>query len=427
MKIRDRIKDFRRVPANELRPNPKNWRTHPKAQMDALRGLLAEVGFAGAELARELPDGSLMLIDGHARAEIMGSETVPVLVLDVSEAEADKILATFDPVSAMAGADTAQLDALLRTVETGSEDVAKMLESLAKDAGCDWAKGGDIQEDEVPEAPAEPFTKPGDLWLLGDHRLLCGDNANRDNLSRLFEGARADLIVTSPPYNQNIGNFSKSGMHKETKWIDQTRAGSYEDNKPEDEYQQWQVDSIKAWSEFLTPTASMFYNHKNRFRDKQCISPWRWLDKTGGKVRQEIIWMREGSVTQNMRGFMPCDERIFWLYFGKEFLWVESTEHKAWSTVWRINSHKDRNGESTHGCAFPVELPARAIRACTIAKMIVFEPYDGSGTTLIAAEQLGRRCYAMELEPKYCDVALIRWSKLTGKVPVKEDGTPFPL
>lgn len=112
MEFRDRIKDFRRVPASSLRTNPKNWRTHPQGQLDAIAGILAEVGFAGAELARELPDGSLELIDGHARASVAGDAVVPVLVLDVTEQEADKLLRAFDPISAMAGADAAKLKSL---------------------------------------------------------------------------------------------------------------------------------------------------------------------------------------------------------------------------------------------------------------------------------------------------------------------------
>ena len=120
MNIRNRIKELRNVAASELRPNPKNWRTHPETQRNALRGILAEVGIAAACLARELPDGSLMLIDGHLRAETASGTTVPVLVLDVNEEEADKILATLDPLAAMAGSDAVQLDALLRTVNTGS-------------------------------------------------------------------------------------------------------------------------------------------------------------------------------------------------------------------------------------------------------------------------------------------------------------------
>jgi hypothetical protein len=145
MKIRDRIKELRRVKASELHPNPKNWRTHPKQQLDAIRGILAEVGFAGAELARELPDGSLQLIDGHARAEIAGDAEIPVLILDVTESEADKILATFDPLGAMAEADAGKLDELLREVQTGSEALAEMLADLAKDNGI----LGELNEDDA--------------------------------------------------------------------------------------------------------------------------------------------------------------------------------------------------------------------------------------------------------------------------------------
>jgi hypothetical protein len=135
MNIRNRIKELRNVAASELRPNPKNWRTHPETQRNALRGILAEVGIAAACLARELPDGSLMLIDGHLRAETASGTTVPVLVLDVNEEEADKILATLDPLAAMAGSDAVQLDALLRTVNTGSEQLQQLLADTAAQAG----------------------------------------------------------------------------------------------------------------------------------------------------------------------------------------------------------------------------------------------------------------------------------------------------
>jgi len=135
MQIRDRIKDFRRVPASELRPNPRNWRTHPQAQRDALQGVLAEVGIADACIARELPDGTLELLDGHLRTETMGESLIPVLILDLDEAEAAKVLATLDPLAAMAGADPAKLDAILRDVQTASQAVADMLSGMATDAG----------------------------------------------------------------------------------------------------------------------------------------------------------------------------------------------------------------------------------------------------------------------------------------------------
>lgn len=157
MKIKDRIKELRRVKASELLPNPKNWRKHPEAQQNAMRGILAEVGIADAVLARETPDG-LMLIDGHLRADIDPTVEWPVLVLDVTEAEADKILATHDPLAAMAETDAVQLDALLREVETGSQELADMLEKLAEDAGLykeDQENDGSTEEIDPDEFKLE--------------------------------------------------------------------------------------------------------------------------------------------------------------------------------------------------------------------------------------------------------------------------------
>ena len=141
MKIRDRIKELRRVKASELAPNPKNWRTHPQAQQDALRGLLAEVGYADALLARELPDGSLELIDGHLRAETTPDQEVPVLILDLTKEEADKVLATLDPLAAMAEANKQALGELLASIESESEGVEKMLAELAEGEGIDLMEG----------------------------------------------------------------------------------------------------------------------------------------------------------------------------------------------------------------------------------------------------------------------------------------------
>lgn len=135
MKIRDRIVELRRVKASELLPNPKNWRTHPQAQQDALKGVLAEVGYADALLAREVEGGALMLIDGHLRAETTPDQEVPVLVLDVTEEEADKILATLDPLAAMAEASAEKLEELLGDVKTNSEALDAMLKGLGENAG----------------------------------------------------------------------------------------------------------------------------------------------------------------------------------------------------------------------------------------------------------------------------------------------------
>jgi ParB-like chromosome segregation protein Spo0J len=128
--IRDRIKELKRVKASDLIPNPKNWRTHPVAQQDALKGVLAEVGYADALLARETPDG-LMLVDGHLRAETTPDMDVPVLVLDIDEAESDLMLATLDPLAAMAGRDEERLSELLATVTSDNDTVNALLQTLA--------------------------------------------------------------------------------------------------------------------------------------------------------------------------------------------------------------------------------------------------------------------------------------------------------
>jgi hypothetical protein len=174
MQIRDRIQALRRVPARDLQPNPRNWRTHPPAQQDALRAILAEVGYAGALLARETDDGGLQLIDGHLRAETTPEQLVPVLVLDVSEAEANKLLAFYDPLAALAGRDEEQARQLAAEVETSSPILQGLLESL---------RGGQAKA-------ANPQTAGDDL-LAPSYQLVvqCADEAQQ---RELFERLSAE-------------------------------------------------------------------------------------------------------------------------------------------------------------------------------------------------------------------------------------------
>lgn len=134
MKIRDRVKELRRVRAADLVAHPHNWRTHPRHQQAALRGVLSEVGYADALVARELPDGRLELVDGHLRAETTPDALVPVLVVDLDEAEAEKVLLTHDPLTAMAGVDVAELTQLLDRVEVENKSTREMLDRLAEKA-----------------------------------------------------------------------------------------------------------------------------------------------------------------------------------------------------------------------------------------------------------------------------------------------------
>jgi hypothetical protein len=152
MQIRDRIKELRRVPAGELRANPRNWRTHPAAQREALRGVLAEIGFATAPVARELEDGTLELIDGHLRAETAPDALLPVLVLDVTEEEAAKLLLTLDPLAALAGTDQAQLMELLATTEFANPQLDSLLTGLAEAAEAALEETTERAEVTIPES-----------------------------------------------------------------------------------------------------------------------------------------------------------------------------------------------------------------------------------------------------------------------------------
>ena len=146
MKIRDRIKEFRRVKASELQPNPRNWRTHPQGQQDALRGILAEVGIADALIARELPDGTLRLIDGHLRTDVDPTTEWPVLILDVTDEEEAKLLVSLDPLAAMAEVDWGNLEELLADVTTESEALQAVFDGLTEE----HSDGGDAMPDFSP-------------------------------------------------------------------------------------------------------------------------------------------------------------------------------------------------------------------------------------------------------------------------------------
>ena len=403
MNIRDRIKELRRVPANELRPNPNNWRTHPEKQLNAIRGVLAEVGFAGAELARELDDGTLELIDGHARAEVAGTAEVPVLVLDVDEAEANKILATFDPIGAMAESDAAKLDAVLRDVDTGNEALQEMLADLAEDADLYLDDEPEVVEDEVPEPPPDPITKPGDLWTLGRHRLLCGDSTSESDVGRLMNGKTAEMLFTDPPYGVNYeGGHFHSGDVK----IKRKREKLKDDTTTE------------IYSRFLPVALSVVDGPCYLwFADSKARDIYNAVFDSKGEVHALIIWHKTNATyaamnAQYKQRHEPC------LYFkpkGSTLRWKGATTE---ATVWS----KDRDAiNEFHPTQKPVSLASKAIQ--NHDAKVILDCFLGSGATLIAAEQLDRTYYGMEISPQYCDVIVERWQNLTGEKATRENGT----
>lgn len=195
-KIRDRVKELRRVKASELLDNPKNWRRHPKEQLDAIDAVLREIGFAGAELTFETPNG-LMLFDGHARKERAGDEIVPVLVTDLTEEEADLLLASFDPIGAMAKADADALQSLVDNLEPDSASLRRLLDNLlespdlvttTEEGGTSTRSNtGDVNVEQMELQPEEHY----------DFILVLADNVNDWNrLVRLLDLPHVQLSRT---------------------------------------------------------------------------------------------------------------------------------------------------------------------------------------------------------------------------------------
>jgi DNA modification methylase len=434
MKLRDRIKELRRVKASEILPNPANWRTHPKSQQDAMRGILAEVGIADALLVRETPAG-LQLIDGHLRADVSPDSDWPVLVLDVDDKEAAKLLATVDPLAAMAETDPEKLKELLHQIDIESESLQQMLAALADEAGLQ-DDGVEIVEDEVPAPPDEATTHPGDLWILGNHRLLCGDSSKPEDVDRLLDGATIHLVNTDPPYNVKVeprsNNAIAAGLSsfagpKHHQSLDLARHP--EKSKPtgkklraKDRPLANDFVSDEAFDQLL---AAWFGNIA------RVLAPGRAFYIWGGYANcanyppvlkacelyfsQAVIWVKEHPVLTR-KDFMGNHE---WCFYG----WREGAAHVYLGPanavdVWSI---KKINPQSmVHLTEKPVELAARALRYSSRSGENVLDLFGGSGSTLMAAEQTGRRAYLMELDPLYCDVIVERWEKFSGKAAIRK-------
>ena len=406
MTIRNRIKELRNVLASSLKPNPKNWRTHPQSQSQAMRGILAEIGYADSLIARELPDGSLMLIDGHLRAETTPDEMVPVQIVDLTEAEADKLLLSLDPLAAMAESNAAAMQQLCDDAETNNAALQAMWDEMQANVEQPPVE---IVEDEVPEPPVDPITKPGDLWLLGEHRVLCGDSTKAGDVARLMAGAKADLIWTDPPYGVNHIGGTKD-PRRETH-----RSGGvvHNDDRVGGELIAMvgaAVSNVPRHDSTVLYVASPPGSNLREMIDA--------FNASGFEFRHSLVWVKSSFV------FGRCDYHYrheMLLYgWGRKHEW---TGPRDISTVFEFP-----RGDKTieHPTSKPVGLVAETAKNHPAA--IMADPFLGSGTTLIAAEQLGRKCYGMEISPAYCDVIVKRWETLTGKKATLEitDGKTRP-
>jgi DNA modification methylase len=414
----------------ELAENPRNWRRHPDAQLAALEDVIKEVGWAGVCLFNERTD---RLIDGHLRKQIglkRRDEKVPVLIGNWSEEQETKILATLDPISAMAQADGAKLEELLRNVKTDSAAVQSLLDELATKVSVLNMQAGLTDPDVIPEPPDEATTRLGDLWYLGNHLLLCGDAGVAADVDRLLDGAPVHMVNTDPPYNVKVEPRSNNAIAAGLSSFEATHHERFDVNRhpekanptekklrPKDRPLANDFVSDEAFEQMLT---AWFGNIPRVLQPGRAFYIWGGyanvanyppvLKRCGLYFSQAIIWVKEHPVLTR-KDFMGNHE---WCFYG----WREGAGHEFFGPpnvpdVWSV---KKINPQSMiHLTEKPTELAARAMRYSSRPGENVLDLFGGSGSTLIAAEQTERRAFLLELDPLYCDVIIQRWEQFTGR------------
>jgi DNA modification methylase len=419
-----------RSPA-ELAENPRNWRTHPSEQLTALADVIAEVGWAGACLYNERTG---RLIDGHLRRKVgqaRGDEKIPVLIGNWTEEQEAKILATLDPISAMAEADSAKLEALLREVSTDSEALQHLLDELATTAAAAPLAQGLTDPDDIPEPPDEATTHPGDLWLLGKHRLLCGDSAKPEEVDRLLDGIKIHLVHTDPPYNVRVEPRSNNAIAAGLSSFQGTKhhqsldlARHPEKAKPTQKKLRAKdrplTNDYVSDEEFGRLLDSWFGNAARVLQPGRGFYVWGgyanlgnyppFLKKHGLYFSQGLVWDKQHPVLTR-KDFMGCFELAF---YG----WREGAAHQFFGPpnaldLWHVKKVNPQH--MIHLTEKPVELATRALEYSSRRGEHVLDLFGGSGSTLIAAELTGRHAFVMELDALYCDVIVRRWEDFTGK------------
>lgn len=398
-----------RTPA-ELKENPSNWRTHPDAQVAALGDVIADVGWAGACLFNERTG---RLIDGHARKKVAmtrGDKRVPVLVGSWTEEQERKILATLDPLSAMASADAAKLQALLAEVAGGSAAVDAMLKELAAANPLPITPGGGGDGWQAPDPNADDFgtvrPKLGDVWLVGGrHRVACGDSTDVAVVARLMAGKRAVLCNTDPPYGVKLDLTSNHEASNAAKGINATyrQFGDIEnDELTGPELQSFLERYIRAAVPHLTENAAHYLWHP-------MLTQGTFFAAAAAAdilIHRQIIWVKPHFI------------------FGRgDYHWKHELCFYGWRTGHRPEFYGERNQDTVwvldegggsirkdqnHPTQKPLELFNRPILNHTKPGEMVYDPFLGSGSQLIAAHRLGRTCYGVEIEPKYVEVILRR-------------------
>jgi DNA modification methylase len=434
------------VAVDQLRPDPANPRRIGEDELDSLERSLRQFGFVQPVLARKA-DGTV--IGGHQRlvaARRLGLATVPVTYLDLSIEQARLLNLALNKISG--SWDDALLARLLADLQAspeidlslsgfGEDEIKDLLRSLEVREKREQVESFDLDE-ALAEATRSPRAKPGDLWVLGDHRLLCGDSTNPDAVARLLDGAAPKLLATDPPYGVNLDGSWRDGVYNvlgpaektymridgQSDARDATEApGGAHGRRKGARNTTMSGDTRVDWSEAfaLVPSLAVGYIWHAGVHAAQVAAG---LERIGFEIVSQVIW--DKGLFAMGRSWYRWRHEPCWVVRRKgakiRFL---GTRDRA--TIWRVPSPKMIMAGSAeprldHPTQKPLVLFETPIRNHLKSGEALYEPFSGSGTALIAAERTGTRAHAMEIDPIYVDVALARWERFSGALAERLDG-----
>jgi len=387
------------VAVNKLIPYAKNSRTHSPEQVGQIAASIKEFGFRNPILV----DG-VGIIAGHGRllaAQKLGLDQVPTIdCSDMTESQKKAYIIADNKLALNAGWDNAMLTIELQDLEDEGFDLTLTgFDDKELDALLNVIEGTDglTDEDAVPDTPLEPKTKLGDIYILGNHRLMCGDSTSIDAVEKLLQSQKADLLFTDPPYG-----VSYEGGHNKKK-----RQGIIADTLQGEDLTDLFYESLSTAITWLKDGAALYV----WYASGKSIETYASLAKLPLKLRAVIQWYKiKSGLGAFMSQYIPNCEPCMYLHKeGCSPSWYGPTNEK---TVWELKKESTNNFHPTQK---PVELPERAITNSTKQGDSVLDLFGGSGSTLIACEKIGRLARVMELDPKYCDVIVKRWEDFTGK------------
>lgn len=376
-----------------LIPYARNARTHDDAQVAEIAGSIRAFGFTNPLLVG--PEGDV--IAGHGRlaaARRLALPHVPVIVIaGLSDIERRQLVLADNRIALNAGWDAEMLNLELADLSSLGVDLGALgfSEKELSAAFSGNMAAGLTDEDAIPAVADEVVSRAGDVWLLDDHRVICGDSTDPETVVRVLAGATPNLMVTDPPY----------GVEYDPSW--RHRMGVSTSKRQGKVLNDERADWAAAWALFPGEIAYVWHGalHAATVADS--------LTRQGFSIRAQIIWAKSRLVIG--RGDYHWQHEPCWYAVRKKGHW---TGDRKQTTLWTISS-KDQDADTVHGTQKPVECMRRPMTNNTAPGESVFEPFLGSGTTLIAAHSIGRICFAVELNPAYVDVAVRRWQAFTGR------------